>query len=111
MQKLNILWTSGEKETAMHMLSMSAINARAHGWWQEVNLIIWGASAKLAGSDPEVQERVAEMMNHGVKIEACRACSDNLGVTDKLSTLGVNVRYMGQVLTDYIKSNEKLITI
>lgn len=111
MEKLNILWTSGEKDTAIHMLSMYAINARAHGWWQEVNVIIWGASANLAATDPEVQSRIDEMISHGVNIEACKACSDNLGVTEKLTDMGANVRYMGQALTGYIKNDEKLLTI
>jgi hypothetical protein len=51
------------------------------------------------------------MLNHGITIEACKACCDNLGVTDKLTELGINVRYMGEALTDYIKSGEKILTI
>jgi hypothetical protein len=34
-----------------------------------------------------------------------------LGVTDKLTELGINVRFMGEALTDYIKSGEKILTI
>ncbi len=59
----------------------------------------------------QIQAEVLEMINHGISIEACKACSDNLGVTDKLTELGVNVRYMGEALTDYIKSGEKILTI
>ena len=90
---------------------MYAINSRLNGWWNEVNIIIWGASAKLVGSDEQVQSEVLEMISHGITIEACKACCDNFGVTDKLSELGVNVRYMGEPLTGYLKSEEKLLTI
>jgi len=51
------------------------------------------------------------MINQGIKIEACKDCCDNFGVTDKLTSLGINVRYMGKPLTDYIKSREKILTI
>jgi len=111
MDKLNILWTTDNKNTVFHMLVMYATNSRLNGWWQEVNLIIWGASAKLVGTDSQIQAEVLEMLNHGITIEACKACTDNLGVTDKLTELGVNVRYMGEVLTNYLKSGEKVLTI
>jgi hypothetical protein len=76
-----------------------------------VNIIIWGASAKLAGTDTQVQTEVAEMISKGVSIEACKACCYSFGVSDKLLQLGIKVRYMGQALTDYLKSGEKILTI
>jgi hypothetical protein len=111
MDKLNILWTTDNKDTALNMIIMYATNSKIHNWWQEVNVIIWGASAKLVGSDPQVQAEIIEMIHLGVGFEACKACCDNLGVTDKLIKLGINVRYMGQALTDYIKADEKILTI
>jgi len=111
MDKLNILWTTDNKETVFNMLSMYATNSVKNNWWNEVNVIIWGASAKLVGNDTQVQTEVLEMIARGVKVEACKACSDNLGVTEKLIQLGVNVRYMGNALTEYLKSDEKFISI
>jgi len=52
MQKLNILWTTNNKDTFFNMVSMYSINAKENGWWDNVNVIIWGASANLAGQDP-----------------------------------------------------------
>lgn len=111
MEKLNILWTTDNKDTVFNMLSMYTTNSIKNNWWNEVNVIIWGASARLVGHDTQVQTEVKEMMARGVHIEACKACSDNLGVTEKLIQLGIHVRYMGNALTDYLKSNDKFITI
>jgi hypothetical protein len=111
MDKLNILWTTDNKDTVFSMLSMYSINSITSKWWKEVNLIIWGASARLAGNDIQVQTEIIEMINQGVSIEACKDCCDSFGVTDKLTKLGINVRYMGKSLTDYIKSGEKILTI
>ena len=111
MDKLNILWTTDNKDTIFNMLAIYAVNSKTQNWWQEVNLIIWGASAKLVGNDTQVQSEVVEMINKGIQIEACKDCCDNFGVTDKLTKLGINVRYMGKPLTDYIKSGETILTI
>jgi hypothetical protein len=111
MEKLNILWTSDNKDTVFNMLSMYAINSKSKKWWDEVNVIIWGASAKLVGTDPQVQTEVREMLNSGVIIEACKACADNLGVSDRLSEIGITVRYMGNALTNYLKSDDKFLSI
>ncbi len=109
--KLNILWTTDNKDTVFNMLSMYAINSKKHNWWKEVNVIIWGAAAKLAGNDTQVQTEVLEMFQYGISVEACKDCCDNYGVTELLSKLGVNVRYMGEPLTEYLKADEKIITI
>ncbi len=111
MDKLNILWTTVDKDTFFNMLSMYAINSKSNGWWKHVNVIIWGASAKLAGSDTQVQTEIIEMINQGVVVEACKDCCDSFGVSEILDKLGVNVRYMGEPLTDYIKRGEKLLTL
>jgi hypothetical protein len=111
MDKLNILWTTDNKDTVFNMLIMYAVNSKIKGWWKNVNVIIWGASAKLVGNDTQVQSEVIEMINQGVKVEACKECCDRAGVTDKLIKLGINVRYMGEPFTDYIKADEKILTI
>jgi len=111
MDKLNILWTTDNRDTIFNMVIMYATNAKKRGFWKEVNVIIWGASAKVAGNDTQIQTEILEMINSGVTIEACRDCADNFGVTEKLEKLGINVRYMGIPFTEYIKSGEKVITI
>lgn len=111
MDKLNLLWTTDNRDTFFNMLSMYAINALKKGWWENVNVIIWGASAKLAGHDEQVQAEILEMINEGVTIEACKDCCDRFNVTEVLVKLGVSVKYMGKPFTEYIKNEEKIITI
>ena len=110
MERLNILWTSNDKETLKNMISMYSINSLKSGWWDEVNLIIWGGSTKLAGEDTEVQKEIVKMLDKGVSIEACKACADKYKSSQILEKLGVSVKYMTK-MTNYIKSDDKLITI
>ncbi len=110
-EKLTVLWTSGDREVALKMLLMYTINGKAKGWWQEINIIIWGPSAKLLSEDEELKEQVKKAMHVGVTFEACRACADLFGVTAALEELDVDVKYMGEPLTQLIKEKVNLITL
>jgi hypothetical protein len=110
-EKLFILWTSSEPETFDEMVFMYAFNGKKYKWWQEITVIVWGASAKLAGEDEVIQVKVKELIEGGVHVSACKACADDLGVSAKLEELGVEVKYWGQELTSVIKSDAHLITV
>jgi hypothetical protein len=73
MESLVILWTTDNKDTFFNMVNMYAINSMRHNWWAEVTVIIWGSSSRLAGTDPQVQLELFEMLQQGVKVEACKA--------------------------------------
>lgn len=111
MEKLNILWTNDNKETAHTMVFMYAINSKTRCWWDEVDVIIWGATAKLVAEDEEIQEKIKLAQHAGVNMLACLSCAAQYGVVDQLKSLGIEVKPMGEPLTEIIKSGEKLITI
>jgi hypothetical protein len=111
MDKLHILWTTNNKDTIINMIAMYSINAIKRGWWKEVNIIIWGASAKLIAEDLEIQDYVKQMLDAGVQVEACLACSEQFAVTETLRSIGIDPKYMGEPLTDYLKKDEKILTI
>jgi hypothetical protein len=107
---LVVLWTSGDREVALNMVFMYTFNAKRRNWWSEVSLIVWGPSSKLLSEDKELQEEVKKMKEVGVILEACKACSDRYGVTEDLEKLGIDVRYIGVGLTEYIKEGRSVIT-
>lgn len=111
MSKLNILWTTTNRDTISNMMVMYASNAILKNWWEDVNIIIWGGSTKLIGENKEVQEEVRQMIKAGVHIEACQACAEKYGAVNTLKSLGVDVKYMGQPLTAYLKADEKILTM
>jgi len=47
----------------------------------------------------------------GIHVSACKACADQLGVSDNLKELGIEVIYWGVPLTDLLKEDEKLLTV
>ena len=109
--KGNILWTTSDKDTITNMIAMYTCNSLKNSWWEEVNVVIWGGATKLISEDESVHQLITKMVLAGVTVEACKACSDIYNVSEKLQDLGVDVKYMGTGLTDYIKSDDPLITI
>ncbi len=109
-EKLVVLWTSGDKEVAEKMVFMYTINSKRFDWWKDITLVVWGPSAKLLSEDTDLQESVKEMLGQGTAVKACKGCADMYGVSDKLSELGVEVKYMGE-LTDYIKEGRHILTL
>jgi len=108
---LHILWTTADPLTAHNMVLMYATNAKLRGWWDSVTVIIWGASAKYAAEDADIQTRMAVAVQAGVKFTACVACARNLGVHDKLAGLGVEVIPWGEPLSRLIAEKKPLITV
>ena len=111
MEKLNILWTTTNRDTIINMISMYSIRSVNYGWWDEVNIIVWGGAAKLIGEDKEIQAEVTKMIDAGVVMQGCLTCSDKYGVTETLKGLGINMQYMGLPLTEALKNNEKMLTL
>ena len=107
---LTVIWSSADPEVAHKVCFMYTHNAKRHGWFENVTLIVWGPSAELATRDTSIQEKLEEMKADGVVLEACKACSDSYGASEKLEELGVDVRYMGTPLTDYLKEGRKVLT-
>lgn len=111
MENLFILWTNSDEVMFDKMVAMYARNSKLKGWWQNVTVIIWGSTAKLAAESELVTLRIQELLQVGVTVSACKACSDSLGTTDKLLTMGVEVKYWGEGLTEILKGDDKLLTV
>ena len=108
---LYVLWTNDNPVTAEKMVFMYTVNSLKHGWWEKVTLIVWGAPAKRVGEDARIQAKVREAMDAGVHVTACKACADQLGVTEALKGLGIEVKYWGAPLTELLKNDHALLTV
>lgn len=106
-----ILWTSGDREVALKMVFMYALNCKKFSWMDEVRLLIWGPSAKLLTEDVELQNYLKELKKSGVELYACKGCADMYGVSNKLTELGVTVMYTGKMLANLQKEGWYVLSI
>ena len=111
-EKLIILWVTGDREAAMNMVLMYTLKSNSNQWWKECKLITWGPSNKLIAEDPEVCLMLTQIMDTGVKVEACKRCAEGYGIDDQLEAFGIDVKLMGEPLTEYLKDpSYRVITI
>ncbi len=108
--KIVVLWTSDDPDIAKRIAFPYPHNALKKGLYEEATLIVWGPSAKLLAEDEELQKLVLQMKKDGVIVEACIACSDAYGVTDKLKEMGLDVKFMAVPLTNYLKNDYNVLT-
>ncbi|MCK4896739.1 MAG: DsrE family protein [Candidatus Heimdallarchaeota archaeon] len=80
-----------------------AYNALKQGWMDQVRVILWGPTEKIAAEDEDFIEQVKLLIDSGVEVYACKSCSDNFGTSEKLAEIGIDVRYTGTFVTEMLK--------
>ncbi len=108
--RLAVVWSSADPEVAHQVCFMYTHNAKRAGWFDQVQLIVWGPSARLLTNDAALQAKVKEMLADGVVGRACVDCADHYGVSPALRELGITVTGMGKPLSDLLQSGWKVLT-
>ncbi|MHA1945215.1 MAG: DsrE family protein [Candidatus Hodarchaeales archaeon] len=103
MDKVFMILTSGDKEVHKEVGFKYAPNALKHKWMDQVRVILWGPTERLAAEDKEFQDQIKNLLTNGVEVYACKACSDGYGVSEKLAFLDINVKYVGTMVTEMLK--------
>lgn len=107
--KLTVLWTSGDEDTAMNMILMYTLKSAGNRWWKDCALITWGPSNLLAARNERVRSELREIMAAGVKVYACKRCAERYGLIDELESMGIIVQLMGETLTEHLKDPERRV--
>ncbi|HPF52964.1 MAG TPA: DsrE family protein [Draconibacterium sp.] len=107
--KLMVLWTSDDPMVAERVALMYTSVAKQFGLFEEVSVIIWGPSQKLVAENKEIQVKLKDMQEKGVKLNACVSCANMYGVADQLKALGINVDIMGAPLTNALKAADTAV--
>lgn len=107
--ELLIVWSTENKETIMNMILLYAYNAKVKGWFDEVTLLVWGASQQVLSEDEDIKARVSEMKEAGVNIIACKKCCENMYIEEQLQSCGVEIFYTGEFLSEWLKSGKPML--
>lgn len=99
--KLLVIIATGEKEKAMTGL-MYAHNALKEGWLEDVKIVFFGPSERLIVQDEQVSNEVKAIAVVGEAF-ACKAILDREGFSGEMEKLGVKVKYVGSIISNFIK--------
>lgn len=108
--ELLVVWTTDNRETIMNMILLYVHNAKLNGWFDEVNLLVWGASQQILSEDKEMQEKVSEMIQDGIKVVACKKCAENMYVEKNLDACGVELLFSGKFISEWAKEGKPMMT-
>jgi len=108
--KLFVLLSTADREVALEVGLVYPLNAAREKWLDEVKLIVFGPSEKLAAGDAEVQEKLRELDRAGVEVIACKWCADRMKITDTLEKAGIKVAYVGPIISQLIRDGWASLT-
>jgi hypothetical protein len=108
--KVFVVLSSGDREVALEVGLIYPLNAAKNVWMDEVKVILFGPSEKVAAYDAEVQGRIGELLENEVEVLACKWCADRMGITEKLEGIGVQVEYVGSIISDLLKEGWASLT-
>ncbi|MFX1537632.1 MAG: DsrE family protein [Promethearchaeota archaeon] len=110
MDKVFLILSSGDIEVHQEVTFRFTLNAFKKGWMDQVRVILWGPTERMAVENEQFRDQVKLLITAGVEVYACKACSDNLGLSDKLSKLGIKVEHVGELTTHMLKEGWQQLT-
>ena len=99
--KLLVIISTAESEKALTGL-MYATRSKSEGWMEDVKVIFFGPSERLLVQDERIAE-VAREICAAEKVIACKFISDRDGISEKIADLGIEVDYVGAIISDLVK--------
>jgi hypothetical protein len=99
--KILVIISTAEKEKALTGI-MYAVNAQKNKWVENLKVIFFGPFENLICQDEEVVTAASQLLDYDTPI-ACKFLSDRDGISNKLDELGINVQYVGSLISNCIK--------
>lgn len=99
--KLLIILSTSEREKALTGL-MYAKNALKENWIDDIQVIFFGPIENLIIEDEEIKE-YAEAIADQTECIACKFLADRDEISDDIEELGMELDYVGSIISEYIK--------
>ncbi|MCF2139180.1 MAG: DsrE family protein [Candidatus Lokiarchaeota archaeon] len=88
-----------------------ARNAIREHWMEEVVLILWGPIQRTVVSVLELKAEVMDLVEtEKISVWACKQCSDDYKVSERLIELGVSVQFVGEKISSMLKEGWHQLT-
>jgi len=79
-----------------------ATNALSRGWMDEVRLVFFGPAEGLLLKDEALRKQVDAFRATGEAAVACKYVADQQNMSADLQALGLQVEFVGQMISEYI---------
>jgi hypothetical protein len=99
--KVMVIISTAEKAKALTGI-MYAVNAQKNKWVDDLKVIFFGPFENLLCEDEEVIKAASNLLDYETPI-ACKFLSDRDGISDRLEKMGINVDYVGTIISGFIE--------
>ena len=99
--KVMVIVSTAEKDKALTGI-MYAVNAQKNKWVDDLKVIFFGPFENLVCDDEEVAQAASKLLDYETPI-ACKFLSDRDGISGNLEKMGINVDYVGSLISGYIE--------
>jgi hypothetical protein len=99
--KIMVIISTAEKDKALTGI-MYAVNAQKNKWVDDFKVIFFGPFENLVCQDEKVAQAASQLLDYETPI-ACKFLSDRDGISANLEKLGINVDYVGSLISGYIE--------
>ncbi len=82
---------------------MYAVNAVLKNWLEDVKLIFFGPAQELILEDVIMKDFLIQFQEAGGNTTSCKFIADRDEIDKKTVSLGINVEYVGSMISDLIK--------
>jgi hypothetical protein len=108
--KVFVIVSDTDREQALEVGLVYPLNCAKNKWLEEVKVILFGPSEKLAAFDKQVQEKIQEIKSYGIEVLACKWCADRMGIATQIEAQGITVAYVGPIISQLIKDGWAQLT-
>ena len=99
--KVMVIVSTAEKDKDLTGI-MYAVNAQKNKWVDDLKVIFFGPFENLVCDDEEVAQAASKLLDYETPI-ACKFLSDRDGISQNLENMGINVDYVGSLISGYIE--------
>lgn len=111
MDKVFILVSDADPRILTDVVFPYARNAIREHWMEEVVLILWGPIQRTVVSVLELKAEVMDLVEtEKISVWACKQCSDDYKVSERLIELGVSVQFVGEKISSMLKEGWHQLT-
>ena len=97
--KVCIVISSGDRRVIKTALQY-ARRTLTESFMEDTKLFLFGPSEDIVAHDTELQSFISAFVEEtGKKVMACKWCSDDYGVSEKLEEMRINVDFIGQYVS------------
>ena len=83
--------------------AMYALNSLKYGWMENVKVILFGPAQDLILENEKFRDLIQEYQEIEENVVACKFISDRDEKSEELDKLGIQVKYVGEIISNYIK--------